>query len=160
FTEVPSLLFVVRAFIIPSTITGFICIIIYIVKIILLVLRPTWRRIHVKAAYLTFAAVSGVSAGIGVIIFVTMIEEQIYELLWAPALPGSGGLLFIFISIGGYLSWRNHSTDEEFDTRSEFSERASGIYEFSTATKNHSLKPNGKGYQRSISQQSGKSDIL
>ncbi|CAL1527307.1 unnamed protein product [Lymnaea stagnalis] len=159
FAEVPSLLFVVRAFIIPSFIAGFICILIYIIKIILLVLRPTWRRIHVKAAYLTFSAVAGVSAGIGVIIFVSMIEEEVYELLWAPALPGAGGLLFILISIGGYLSWRNHSTDEEFDTRSEVSERASGIYEFSSA-KNQMHTLNGKGYQRSTSQQSGKTDIL
>ncbi|KAH9494713.1 hypothetical protein Btru_017689 [Bulinus truncatus] len=158
FTEVPSLLFVVRAFIIPSFAAGFICIVIYIIKIVLIVLHPTWRRIHVKAAYLTFAAVAGVSAGVGVVVFVTMIEEDVYELLWAPALPGVGGFLFICISIGGYLSWRNHSTDEEFDTRSDFSDRTSAVYEFSSS-KNQGHKIHGKVYQQSFSQLSGKSDI-
>ncbi|CAG5119982.1 unnamed protein product [Candidula unifasciata] len=100
FSKVPSLLFVARAFIIPSFCAGLICIILYIVKIIVLVLRPSYRRIHIKAAYLTFSAVAGVSAGIAVVIFVTMLESEVYELLWAPALPGVGGLLFICISIG------------------------------------------------------------
>ncbi|KAI8743731.1 uncharacterized protein LOC106060226 [Biomphalaria glabrata] len=159
FAEVPSLLFVVRAFIIPSFAAGFICIIIYIIKIVLIVLHPTWRRIHVKAAYLTFAAVAGVSAGVGVIVFVTMLEEDVYELLWAPALPGVGGFLFICIAIGGYLSWRSHSTDEDFDTRSEFSDRTSAVYEFS-ASKNQGHKINGKVYHQSYSQHSGKTEYL
>ncbi|GFO28179.1 hypothetical protein PoB_005468400 [Plakobranchus ocellatus] len=143
----------------------------------MLVLRPTWRRLHVKAAYLTFAAVAGVSSGIGVIIFVTMLEEEAYELLWAPALPGIGGALYLLIALGGYLSWRNHSTDEEFDDRSEFSDRASGMYEFASSGKGHAVgsdprrKPSkdnnghgiqvhGKRYQRSVSQQSSKSDVV
>ncbi|BFZ00965.1 hypothetical protein BsWGS_04004 [Bradybaena similaris] len=161
FNKVPSLLFVARAFIIPSFCSGLVCIILYIVKIIMLVLRPSWRRIHIKAAYLTFSAVAGVSAGIAVVIFVTMLEAEVYELLWAPALPGVGGLLFICISIGGYLSWRNHSTDEDFDERSDFTERASSLYEF-TATDKDKQK-NGvtaKGYHRTLSHASEKSDIL
>lgn len=174
FHEVPSLLFVARAFIIPSMITGFICIVIYIIKIIILMLRPNWRRLHVKAAYLTFAAVAGMSSGIGVIVFATMLEKETFELMWAWILPGIGAVLYLLIAIGGYLSWRNHSTDEEFDDRSEFSDRLShsGMYEFSASGKGHAMpgpssgrKANtthvhGKSYQRSVSQQSSKSDVL
>ncbi|KAK3758212.1 hypothetical protein RRG08_019133, partial [Elysia crispata] len=172
FSKVPSLFFVARAFIIPSFITGIICIVIYIFKITILVVRPSWRRLHIKAAYLTFAAIAGMSAGIGVIVFATMLEKESFEILWAPILPGIGAGLYLLIALGGYLSWRNHSTDEEFDDKSEISDRLSGIYEFSASGKGHptagpssSRKANtthvhGKKYQRSMSQQSGRSDVV
>lgn len=98
------------------------------------------------------------SAGISVILFVVMIEDDLLELLWAPALPGIGAFLFLCIAVGGYLGWRNHSTDEDFDDRSEVSDRTSNIYEFSSAR----TKGGGaaKGYYRSASNQSAKSDAV
>ncbi|XP_005112910.2 uncharacterized protein LOC101848262 [Aplysia californica] len=129
----------------------------------MLVFRPLWQRIYIKVAYLTFAAIAGVAAGIAVIIFSVKLEEEQFELLWAPALPGVGGFLFHVIAIGGYLSWRNRSSDDDLDDRSEFSDRTSNIYEFSSSSKHrkdHGAKGLSKGYHRSMSGQSGKSDVL
>ena len=55
----PSLLLVSRAFTLPSLVTGLLTVILYIVKLILLFVCPLWKRIYLKAAYLTFAAIAG-----------------------------------------------------------------------------------------------------
>ncbi|BFZ06105.1 hypothetical protein BsWGS_09144 [Bradybaena similaris] len=159
FTEVPSLLLVARAFIIPSFCAGFICIILYVIKIIVLVLRPSWRRIHIKAAYLTFSAMAGVSAGVAVVIYITMLEEEAYQLLWAPILPGVGGCLFICISIGGYLSWKNHPIDEDTEDRSEFSERAPSLHQICQTGK-HQHKGHANGYQRNATRKDRNAEIF
>ena len=57
------MLLVARAFILPALVCGLITVLLYIVKIIMLVLRPEWRRIYIKAAYLTFSAIAGLCEG-------------------------------------------------------------------------------------------------
>ncbi|XP_076453976.1 uncharacterized protein LOC143289052 isoform X1 [Babylonia areolata] len=60
--NVPSLLFVAKAFETPAVCSALLAIVLYIVKIGLLVKRPTARRLHLKAAYLTFGAIAGFAA--------------------------------------------------------------------------------------------------
>ncbi|CAG5119444.1 unnamed protein product, partial [Candidula unifasciata] len=158
-TDVPALLLVARAFIIPSFCAGFICIVLYIIKIIVLVLRPSWRRIHIKAAYLTFSAMAGVSAAIAVVIYITMLEAEAYQLLWAPILPGVGGCLFVCIAVGGYLSWRNHPVDEDTEDRSEFNERVPSLHQISQLGK-HPHNGHVNGYPRNSTRKGGNAEIF
>ena len=58
YEKVPSLLLVSKSFVTPGIVSGVITIILYIVKIVLQ-LRSPIKRLHLKAAYLTFAAIAG-----------------------------------------------------------------------------------------------------
>ncbi|KAK6194647.1 hypothetical protein SNE40_000245 [Patella caerulea] len=123
--KIPSLLFVAKAFETPAVAAGVIALILYIIKIIMLLKCTDTKRLHIKAAYLTFCAIAGAAAEIGVIIFCVMLEKDIYHLGWGPALPGVGGFLQLCIALGGYLSWRNGPGDDFFDEDDEaFLEKA------------------------------------
>ncbi|KAL8557852.1 hypothetical protein ACOMHN_066469 [Nucella lapillus] len=61
--SVPSLLFVAKAFETPAVCSALLAIVLYIVKIGLLVKRPNVRRLHLKAAYLTFGAIAEGTSG-------------------------------------------------------------------------------------------------
>lgn len=70
-------------------------------------------------------------------------------------------MCLLCLTTGGYLSWRNHSTDEDFDDRSDFNDRASSLYEFTATDKDkHKNGVMAKGYHRNLSHASEKSDIL
>jgi len=158
----PSLLLVSRAFTLPSLVTGLLTVILYIVKLILLFVCPLWKRIYLKAAYLTFAAIAGVTALIAVGVFAGMLEKDVYQLMWAPALSGAGGGLFFLIGVGGYLSWRNKSSFEDWDDRSEYSDRTSNMYEFSSSGKNkmNMIDVGRTGGYKSASSHSYKTDLV
>ncbi|XP_046581315.1 uncharacterized protein LOC124288815 [Haliotis rubra] len=121
FDRVPSLLMVSKCFVTPGFVTGFIALILYIIKIIIM-MRSQVKTLHLKAAYLTFAAVGGAAAGVGVIIFCAMLDKEVYKLEWGPALPGVGGILQLGVAFGGYLSWRDKYGDD-FDDISLSSDR-------------------------------------
>jgi len=161
-TDTPSLIVVSRAFIIPSIFCGFMTVVLYIVKLVLLIVQPSSKRIYIRAAYLTFASISGACAGISVGIFVSMLEREVYELMWAPVLCGVGGGLFLLMAVSGYLSWRNNSPSlyEDWDNRSEFSDGTSNVYSFTSRDKRE--KGRGKsGYLRSDQHsQSAKSEFV
>ncbi|ESP04943.1 hypothetical protein LOTGIDRAFT_156186 [Lottia gigantea] len=112
--KIPSLLFMVKAFETPAYVSGFIALVLYLVKILCLIRCPDRKRLHLKAAYLTFSAIAGAAAGIGVIIFCVMLEKQKFTLGWAPALVGVGGFLHLSMACAGYLSWRNGPIDDDF----------------------------------------------
>lgn len=147
--SVSSLLFIAKAFETPAIVSAFISIVLYVIKIVLLVKWPHLKRLHLKAAYLTFGAIAGFAAVIGVIIFCVMLDKDHFRLQWAPYLNCSGGGLFIFFGVGGYLSWRNRSLEEMEDDRSEYEK------EFSDHKTSH--RP---FLDRSISKQSQRSDLV
>lgn len=50
-----------------------------------------------------------------------MLDKEQFELQWAPYLNGAGGGLYILFGGGGYLSWRNRASGDDFDDdRSEY----------------------------------------
>ena len=61
FDNVPSLLFVAKAFETPAICAALVSIVLYVIKIALLIKRPDTKRLHLKAAYLTFGAIAGTS---------------------------------------------------------------------------------------------------
>lgn len=150
FEAVGSLLFIAKAFETPAIASALVSIVLYVIKIVLLVKKPHVKRLHLKAAYLTFGAIAGFAAVVGIVIFCVMLDKDNFNLLWAPYLNCAGGGLFIFFGVGGYLSWRNRALEDfDDDTRSEYEK------EFSDHKNSH--RP---FLDRSISKQSQRSDAV
>ncbi|KAK7474600.1 hypothetical protein BaRGS_00034184 [Batillaria attramentaria] len=147
--SVSSLLFIAKAFETPAIVSSFVSIVLYFIKILLLVKKPHVKRLHLKAAYLTFGAIAGFAAVVGIIIFCVMLDKENYKLLWAPYLNCAGGGLYIFFGVGGYLSWRNSALEDMDDDRSEYEK------EFSDHKTSH--RP---FLDRSVSKQSQRSDAV
>lgn len=127
FENVPSLLFVAKVFQTPAMCSAVVSIVLYLVKICLLIKRPQLKRLHLKAAYLTFGAIAGFAAVVGVVIFCTMLDKDRFNQGWAPYLNVAGGGIFVLFGVGGYLSWRNRSPDEFDDDRSEYEKEFSDV---------------------------------
>ncbi|XP_076435987.1 uncharacterized protein LOC143275624 [Babylonia areolata] len=118
----PSMLIVAKAFETPAIFFAIVCIVLYVIKIVLLVRRPG-KRLHLKAAYLTFGAIAGVVAILGVILFCAMLEGDMYSRQWAPYLNLSGGIVYLLFGLGGYLRWRDRTADGDFEDDTSLCER-------------------------------------
>ncbi|KAK7090189.1 uncharacterized protein [Littorina saxatilis] len=128
FKNATSLLLVAKAFETPAIFAALLSIVLYGVKIGLLVKHPNSKRLHLKAAYLTFGAIAGFAAVVGMTIFSLMLDKENYNLEWAPYLNCAGGVIYIFFGVGGYLSWRNSASRDEFDDDcSEFEREISDV---------------------------------